>query len=201
MAEKITKQVQEIFKEKEQWEAFLELIPNKDKIIDDWNSKLKSSLNKMFGVENIVDEWEFDSTNEFKWYLRSSGKETLYLMLDGTDFCLYANGEILDISQLKKLLREKDYLPILSAFERIDYLLEDDEEWYLISETGNFSFGDLSDNNIDSDSLAWYANYKTDDFAKQIQQKVDKFIKNKDITKLLTKLIDVTNIKNKKKKL
>ena len=195
MAERITGQVQEIFADKEQWDAFLELIPNKDKIKDDWFDKLKPCLNKIFAVDNIVDEWEYDSTDQYKWYLKAYGKESLFLAFwwgkDFIEFVLYA-GNSLDLTLLKQKLREKEYEPIISAFDRLDYYLEEDNEGYLLKEFGNFCFGDISDKTLDVNSLAWYANYKTDEFASQIQQKVDKFIKNKDITKLFKELNDST---------
>jgi len=205
MAEKITEQVQEIFADKEQWDQFLKLITQKDNIKNDWLGKLKPHLNEIFTVDNVVDEWEFDSTDgDYRWYLKEYGRGSLYLAFwqnkNEFQFVLYAEDEKLNISLLRKEMRKKEYQHIISAFDRLDYLLEDDEDRYLIKEIGNFSFGDISDTNLDVDSLAWYANYKTDDFVLQIQQKVDKFIKNKDITKLFANLIDSTKILPRLKK-
>jgi len=184
--DKITNEVEELFKEKDQWDSFLELTEKSEKISEDWFSKLKPSLNYIFNVEDINDEWEFDSTGDkdYRWYLKEFGRNTIYLFFDNVSFGLFANGDIMNIQSLKSKLREKNFLPIRASLERLDYCLEDDEEWYLIYETGNFSFGSLSDKNIDEKSLAWYANYRNEEFIYQIKNKVDKFRKSKDIIKL-----------------
>jgi hypothetical protein len=197
MAEKITGQVQEIFADKEQWDAFIELAPNKDNIKNDWLARLKPCMNKLFAVDNIVDEWEYDSTgDEYNWYLKDYGKESLFLAFwwdkEYTEFGLYA-GKSLDLSLLKQKLREKEYKPIISAFDHLDYHLEEDDDRGLLRDWGNFCFGDISYKNLDAYSLAWYANYKTEEFASQIQQKVNKYIKDKDITKLFKELNESTN--------
>jgi hypothetical protein len=198
--EKITSQVENLFSEKEQWDAFLELSPQVDKIKNDWFTKIKSTLNKIFNVDDIVEGWEFDSTDgDYRWYLKEFGRNTIYLFFDYSSFGLYANGETMNITSLKTKLREKACLPIIAGFERLDYCLEDDEEWYLLYETGNFSFGSSSDKYIDGNSLAWFANYRNEDLSFQLHQKVDKFRKNKEITKLFVDLNDLT-IKNTKRK-
>jgi len=198
--DKITNEVEELFREKEQWESFLELTPKLEIIKKDWFSKLKPSLNSIFNVDDNIEEWEFDSTgdNDYRWYLKEFGRNTIYLFFDCLSFGLYANGEIMNIHSLKSKLREKIFLPIRNSLERLDYCLEDDEEWYLIYETGNFSFGSMSDKNLDENSLAWYANYKNEEFTIQLKNKVDKFRKNKDIIKLFFELNNCT-IKNTKK--
>jgi hypothetical protein len=197
--EKIASQVEKLFSEKEQWDAFLELVPQKDTIKNEWLAKLKPSLIKIFNLDDVVDGWEFDSTeNDYRWYLKDFGRNSIYLFFDNFSFGLCANGDIMNIASLKIKLRDKAFLPIIAAFERLDYCLEDDEEWYLFYETGNFSFGSSLDKNIDEYSLSWYANYRNDDFALQLHQKVDRFRKNKEIIKLLVELNSFT-IKNTKK--
>jgi hypothetical protein len=200
MSNNIIGQVEELFSDAEQWKAFLELIPEKDTIRNAWFSKLKASLNKCFAVENIVDEWGFHSAlNDYRWFLKDYGKESLCLVMWGgaaaiegfpsiIDFALWVDTEKFDAEAINTLLREKKYLPIISAFERLDFLLEDASDGYLIAEKSNFTFGDENDGNIPYDMLAWYANYKTQDFVSQVLCKVDRFRKDETITKLLREL-------------
>ena len=197
----ITNQVEDLFKEKEQWDSFLELTPKLETIKKDWFSKLKPFLNSIFNVNDIVEDWEFDSTgdNDYRWYLKEFGRNTVYLFFDNVSFGLCANGDIMNIKTLKSILREEKFLPVRASLERLDYCLEDDEEWYLLYETGNFSFDTSSNKNIDENSLAWYANYKSEEFTLQIQTKINKFRKNKNIVKLFEELNNYT-IKNIKKK-
>jgi hypothetical protein len=204
--EKITKQVENLFNEKEQWDAFLELCPQLNAIKGDWTAKIKSPLNKIFNVDDIVEGWEFDSTgyDDYRWYLKEFGRDTIFLSFsfchDSPTFGLFANDDTMDIRSLKTKLREKTSLPIINGFDRLDCCLEDsDEGGYLLYEIGNFSFNSSSDRNIDADSLAWYANYRNEDFVSQLHQKVDKFRKNKDITKLFIELNGLTK-KNTKKR-
>jgi hypothetical protein len=86
------------------------------------------------------------------------------------------------------MLRERKYKPVISAFERLDWLLEDPASGYMLIEQSNFSFGDPNDGRIDLDKLAWYANYKTDEFVTQIARKVDRFRKDEKITELLREI-------------
>jgi hypothetical protein len=63
---------------------------------------------------------------------------------------------------------------------------------YIIDEKSNFAFGDENDGNIDYDTLAWYAHYRTADFVYQILRKVDRFRKDEHITELLHKINEAT---------
>ena len=196
---KITNQVENLFSEKEQWDSFLELAPQVETITNDWRAKLKSPLNKIFNADDIVEGWEFDSTEyDYRWFLKEFGRNSVYLFFDFVRFGLMANADNMNIASLKKKLRDNNFLPIIKAFERLDYSLEDDEEWYLLLEIGNFSFGSSCDEHIDQNSLTWFANYKNEEFVSQLHQKVDKFRKNKEITKLFIELNGLT-IKNTKK--
>jgi hypothetical protein len=199
--EKITNQVEKLFSDKNQWDAFLELVPVKDTIRDDWISKLCSPLVQIFNVDDFVDGWDFyPVAGDFRWYLKDFGNDSLYLSLSENVFSLYANVDVLEKeSIIQKLRSNKEYGLILSAFERLDYCLEDDDDGYLLKEVGNFSFGCLHDNYLDFDSLAWFANYKNMEFVSQIHGKIDKFRKNQEITELFVKLNKLTTKSIKKK--
>lgn len=198
--EKITNQVEKLFSDKEQWDSFLELAPKKDTIKNDWYYKLSPPLIQSFNVDDVIEEWGFYSNPEdFRWYIKDFGNDSLYLAFWGNEFVLFANGEVLQIEAIKQKLRSKKYSPILSAFERLDYCLDGDDDGYLLKEIGNFSFGDPCDKNIDIYSLSWYANYRNVDFVNQIKSKVDKFRKNQEVMKLFFDLYNL-KIENKKRK-
>ena len=57
----------------------------------------------------------------------------------------------------------------------------------------NYLFeGELSNGNLNIDKLAWYANYKTEELANQIITKVNKFIKNPEITEMFREINELS---------
>jgi hypothetical protein len=202
----ILEKVNECFSDKQQWETFCDLSPKQGDIRDGWLLKLKPALNQRFSPENLADGWEFySSDHDYRWYLKKFGHESLHICLwhgEGavgttTDFCLWANSDEVKIHTVYQLLREKEYSPVLGAFERKDWCLEDENDGYAIIEKGNWKFGDKNDGNLDLNTIAWYANYKTDEFVAQIQRKVDAFMRNEKITQLL---FEINEKASKKKK-
>jgi hypothetical protein len=195
MSSNIISQVKECFSDKQQWETFCLLAGRKDEIRNGWFLKLKPALNQCFSVEKMVDGWEFYSVDDdYRWYLKDFGIDSLCIALwksddgnDGetTDFCLYANPEIIKMKIVYLLLHKKEYSPILEAFERKDWLFEDESSGYVVSEKGNWVFGDQDDGILNLDKISWYTNYKTDIFVQQIERKVSAFMKNGVVTQLL----------------
>jgi hypothetical protein len=212
MSDSIISQVKECFSDKQQWEAFCILADKKEEIRDGWWLKLKPALNQRFSPENLEEGWEFYSIDDYYiWGLKDFGCDALCIGLfkgsDGnigetTDFCLYADPEVVNIETVYQLLREKKYSPVLNAFERRDLMLDDKykSEGYVVVEYGNWEFNDKDDGTLNLDKIAWYANYNTDLFVQQIERKVFAFMKNEKVTQLLTEINEKANIKIQKEK-
>lgn len=190
MANYITEQVQEIFSSKKEWESFVLLCQNMNIIRDDWRSKLKGKINSM----PIPDGWGLISDNcwDFQWFLKDYGSNSLCLcQCENQNYyslCLWANGKNFNIKKIYDLLQESKYSLIKSAFDRIDDICDSNND-YRIIERGNYLFeGEASSGNLDIDKLAWYANYKTEELANQIITKVNKFIKNPEITEMFREI-------------
>ena len=188
MANYVTEQVEEVFKEKQEWDSFLILCQNKDAIRNDWYSKLKSKVNEMV-KDSIPSQWGFISWGiwDYRWFIKDFEKESLCLWFTGNSLRLWANGDFYDRKKIFDLLQESKYSLIKSAFDRIDDIFDSTHDWRFI-ENGNFYFGDPADGRLDTDKLMWYANYRTEEFAKQIIDKVNKFITNPEITRLFIEI-------------
>jgi hypothetical protein len=98
-----------------------------------------------------------------------------------------------DTKKIDDLLRS-DYSILLSSFDRVDRQFEHQLK---VVEVRNYSFNSPYDTNFDNsqlDKLAWFAGNETENFAKQIIKKVERFRQNKDLTKMLYDLNTETKI-------
>lgn len=189
MANYITEQVQETFSSKKEWESFVLLVQNKNYIRDDWLQTLRSKVNEM-AINSLPDEWGFISLNlwDWRWFIKEYDANSLSLLQSGINFNLWANRNFFEPKKTYDLLQESKYSLIKSDFDRIDCVNDSNNE-YRFTETGNYLFeGELSSGNLDIDKFAWYANYKTEELANQIITKVNKFIKNPEITEMFREI-------------
>ncbi len=171
-------------KSPEKWNAYLELISQKEQIKTLWLNKLKSELVKYFST-NIEEGWRWDE-NKMNWYLAEFGSQSLAIWLEGfTKFSLWANNEKFNNDEITELLQTERYSVLLSAFSRIDKRFEGG---YQVIEYGNFSFGSEYDGEFGIDHLAWYAGNDTITLATQIIDKVNKIRQDKSLTALLSDL-------------
>ena len=198
----VTEQVQSIFAEKQEWLSFLYLCQNKDEIRNDWFKQLKSNVNAL-ALKSLPDEWSFSSWGiwDFQWFIKKFTNESLSLWFRGWNdsyaLSLWSSKNFFDNEKVYNLLQESKYSLIRATFDRIDDVFASNDENHFI-EIGNFSFEEESTNGrLDIDSLAWYANYKTCEFAQQIIAKVNKFIQNPDITKMFIEINEQSAIPQK----
>ncbi len=187
MSKELLKQTASLFekqKTSEKWNAYLELIAQKEQIKNLWFNKLKSELIKYFST-NIENGWKWDET-KMNWYLAEFGPQSLAIWLEGyTKFSLWVNNANFKNDEITELLQTEKYSALLSAFSRIDKRFE---ESYQVIENGNFSFGSEHDGEFGIDHLAWYAGNETKILAQQIIDKVNKIRQDKNLTALLAEL-------------
>jgi len=188
MNQELFKQAMTMFNSPEKWNAFIELVSQKDNIIDQWFLKLTESAKKKFLAEDLVQGWEFKTWGTFgmKWYLKEYGENSISLILDNGAFSLYAEPNFNNLEVIQKLLKTEIFAPLLQCFNRFDSLYQ--EGGKLITEDKNFSFGSPYDSKFDFDRLAWYAGNKSKDFLNQISEKVNKFRKDEKMNFLLNQL-------------
>ena len=146
-------------------------------------------MNEEFAVKNVIDRWGFISWNvwDFRWFVKEFEKDSLCLWYHTNTLHLWCNGNFYDKRKVFEMLQEIKYTPIISSFERQDEIFNADNDCRIV-ERGNFSFGSKNDGHLDIDQLAWYANYETDKFVKQLAEKVDRFRKSQEITELFIEI-------------
>lgn len=199
MQQELLTHAMNIFDSVDKWNAFIDLANQKDTIKDAYFSKVKEPLFRYFH-ENQADGWVCepwgDQTYDMRWYLKDFGKNSLGLGVGWRyDFVLtLEDPNRFDIEKMYSYLKSPESGKLLAAFERIDSFLPDQRR--AIVETGNYSFDSPFDGNFKDakHQLAWYAGNQTENFVRQIVNKVEKFRKNKEVTDLLYQI----NEKSKK---
>lgn len=175
-------QAADIFKSAEEWNAFLEMVSVKDSIINAWYEKLDREIESYFH-ENRIEAWSFkrNSMGSYVWFVTEFGQDSLALWYEyWTQFSLFARHEQFNTDDIRKHPKFHLLINTFGTGQRFD------NGGYFIKQTGDFSFSNSPYNgNFDKDSLAWYASNKTEELLKQIVQKVDKFRKDEQLTKII----------------
>ena len=191
MAE-IVNQVEELFKDKEQWTSFLELVLQKDNIQKTWWQTIQPPMTKCFKANNHIEGWGFVSWGywDYKWYLTEFGDKSFCLWAmhyyGKYSLALWADRNQHDLEKLSKLLEDLKYSPIISAFESPNCSFDSDSDVKILDQ-GDYIFGDLKVV-PQFDHMAWFAHYKPEEFVSQILGKVDRFRKDATVTDLLRKI-------------
>lgn len=198
MQTELFNQSTKLFDTPEKWNAFVELAKQKDNIKNYYFKKAKQPILDYFN-ENIDDNWicePWGNTNyDIRWYLKDFGKNSLALAIGWRfQLVLHVNDiNTFDTNLINELLKT-DYSLVLTKFDRIDRQFETNIK---AVENRNYYFESPFDNNFyDEDKLAWFIGNKTDEFSKQLIEKVERFIKDETITKMLYEI----NQKSKKNK-
>ncbi len=63
-----------------------------------------------------------------------------------------------------------------------------DRNSWVLEDKCSFTFGGLSGGNIDRTELAWYASHQIDNFVTQATKKIEQFIGDPEITRLVAEL-------------
>jgi len=186
-------QALKLFDTSEKWNSFLELVSAKDDLVYLSFKQLKQPIVKYFNDNQIkgwiCEPWG-DKNVDLRWYLEEFGINSLGLTLAWRfEFHLYLNDTTkFDTKKMNDLLKTSEFSALTSAFNRIpDKMYEDQTK---AMEYRNYSFGSPFDEYFDNyhvDHLSWYAMNKTEDFANQIIQKVEKF-RSPELTEMLYKL-------------
>lgn len=188
-----------LFDTAEKWSAFIEMANHKDAFKHYFFSKPKELLLKYFR-ENPVNGWVCESDPNDKTaiicYLQEFGKGSLLLKL-GWDYefhLLVANQGEFNTDKIDDLLRS-EYSMLLSGFDRVDRSYEKQTK---AMEYRNYSLGSIYDTRFidveEVEQFAWYAGHKTEELVEQIIEKVERFRKDSEMTRMLRELNTETKI-------
>ena len=180
MQQALINSTKDIFDSPEKWETFLDLDLLKDKITAQWYSKLGDELHLKI---KLNPEWSYNKSG-MQWYLEKYGRKSLSIWLEKAKFSLWADGYYYDLDKIRELLKDSRFMPIYYGMPFKESIMQGN---YIIEELGRYTFGSHCDNCYTDDQLAWYAGNRTEEFAMQVKQRVDHFMK-KEITDLLIEL-------------
>jgi hypothetical protein len=170
-----------LFDNSDKWDSFLELTSIQNAIISRWDSKLKDEIRAQIKYE---DPWELDATAR-QWYLKDFGPNSLSIWLEGEYFSLWADDTFFDVKLIHEELKKRKFKPISDCVINKD--IPFDGRGYLFRERGRFQFYSINDNHFDFNHLAWFAGNKTDEYVKQIQNKLKPFFET-NTTNLMVEL-------------
>jgi hypothetical protein len=194
MSFELIEQVEDLFKDRDQWTSFLELSNQRNAIRDSWFRDFMVTINK---ETKPTLPWAFTSRNlyDYRWYISEYGVESFCLALDGfgnkLTLSLWAPQNKYDIKKLSEYLNQEDYSEkIKHKFDHIDSIGNESAEMKYVEHL-SFIY-DKKYDAIDLDNLAWFAHYKTKETVTQVLNEVDKFINDKEITGIIMNLNKVT---------
>lgn len=194
MNQELLKKAKAMFDSPEKWNAFLELVWQKDEIRNQWFIKLKEETAKKFATDEFVEGWVFNTWGvwDMHWYQKDHGDKSISLLLGWWgEMTLNCNSDHYDTIKIQELLRTEKFAPLLTCFSRIDRHFEGGR---IAIEMRNFSFGSAYDTKFNTDKMGWYAGNRTEDFVKQIADKVNKYRKDEKMNSLLHELNTLTKI-------
>lgn len=190
MQTELLNQAIKLFDTPEKWNAFIELTRQKDNIKSSFFKKAKQPILDYFNKqinENWICEPCGHTDYDVCWYLKDFGKNSLAIRT-GWRFQFHLRVEDLnafDTNEIDRLLKT-DYSLILTKFDRIDRQFEPNSK---VIENRGYSFGSPFDNNFhDEDKFAWYVGNRTQEYTKQLIEKVERFTNDETITKMMYEL-------------
>jgi len=177
--------MQEMFDTPEKWNSFQELVNQNGNIQNRWWQSLQSAV---YQIECTMGNpnWEIKKWGgwDIKWYVKGENENSLVIHFTGDYFRICASGH-LDFAKVNELIVDQRFNPIKACFDRIDVVSQNDT---IVCEYRNFSFGSSYDGRFPNhQTLSWYAGNRTNDFAKQLIEKVRK-IQTPEITALFREI-------------
>lgn len=195
----ITKQIADIFTSVDKWNTFYEMCNYRDKIADDYWSRPTEKILKYYR-DNPSNRWCCEQFGEkpwdINWYLVDFGTKSLSIHIRWW-YELHLRVEDLnrfDTTKINDMLKEIQYSKVLSSFDRIDRRYETESK---AMEYRNYSFGSKNGNNFKDERVEfnWYVGNETEKFVDQLIKKVDRFVRDEEITNLIYMINAETQIK------
>ncbi|MET4104783.1 hypothetical protein [Hymenobacter sp. UYP22] len=184
-----------LFDTPEKWDAFISLAKHHEQLKQAMFQKAFVRISRYFRSEHQAPGWSYKPINgnnlAMVWHLVQYDDFSICLVLAWQgEFVLEVRGanQNHDLAKVVELLAQPKFNKLLSCFERIDRGVEGH---FLARERFNFSFGSPSDTQFGPFRLAWYAQFKTEQFLDQIVAKVAPF-QTPEMTELLGELNRLT---------
>jgi hypothetical protein len=185
-----TEDAKELFPTIDHWLSFNELADQRNAILEDFvrqaTRKVREHFNECPAPGWCMEPWGADY-RDTKWYLEEYGPNSLFLCY-GWEYELQLrlhDPQVMDTHAITKALESNDYMDLKHAFQRIDRYMQVDSK---LMEKRNFRFGGPHDGSLSYRELAWYAGLHRDEFVSQAVAKIERFVRNENVTAQIRKL-------------
>ena len=184
-----------LFDKYEKWDAFVELSTFKPEIRRRNLERLRSKINE-YSISTETIKWHVLLNNEqYRWFLADSGQESMCIWWDLNTLKLWCNPNTLAVNEIKDLLTTPAFDPIVKCFDNIDsksFPTQNHffEEKHRYTFSNGLTYCSITIDRIDEESkdrLSWFAGNMTDEMARIIMDKVNRF-RTPEITSLLMEL-------------
>lgn len=183
------------FDDIKKWQCFNNLLNQSYNLKHYATKKLYKIIEHHFENKNLLPEWEFQPHDKqwqmnLTWNIKGFDPEnsfTVRVENSGHCFGLGIANRSGKANVFLNHLRQPKYYPLTAEenFNRIDSL---DYERLFFQELGNYSFSGKNDFHISENDIEWYAFYKTEILAEQIIEKVNRYVRNPELTQLFVDL-------------
>ena len=182
-------QINELFRDKkEQWYSFLDLVNDKKNIEEAWWEIFFKKMNEDF---MDIGNWKHGLRNKLhcRWYIKGFPPESfcLHAFLDDKKFKIslgaYCTNDV--FKKILDLLQKEEYkVAKLGGWDEEKNIKDENNHRFV--EYCNFV---INDDEIDNtERLAWYAHYEPECLLKKVTEKINKYIKDEEITEIITKI-------------
>ena len=109
MNQELLNQTKAMFDSPEKWNAFLELVGQKDSIRNSWFLNLKEDITTTFiSPDSKTEDWDIKIRGYFsyQWFLKAYGENSISIWIEDGILSLFAS-DAHDIDEVYKLIKNK----------------------------------------------------------------------------------------------
>jgi len=198
--QKLVQNAQTIFGSFEKWNALLELAQLQPQITRHWLTIGTKKLREYF-TANPSEGWrwnEWGCSTDTKWFLDRFGFDSLAIGFGWDyEFHLYVNDmKRFDTAFIAQQLKTEKYAKLVMPFG-LNPRINGRSGSMIMAAALDYNFGNLNSGKVSKDELAWYAAHETDKFVCQAAFKVEQFIRDENMNRLLIELNEEAESKAK----
>ncbi|GIJ93193.1 hypothetical protein [Capnocytophaga stomatis] len=176
------KEAAELFNTTEKWNAFVELVNQQDNLKNMWWNELQENVYNR-GTAPDWTVYKYHGIEKIIWYVSDAqqGQSSTSIYFDGEHICIYFYSGVNPEEAQKLIEKNKERFQII--FDQFDNVEKGGK--YLLWE--KFKFRDGNKDILGADKLAWYAGNRTEEFANQLVERIQK-LQTTEITNLFREI-------------
>lgn len=194
MNQELLNQAISLFDKYEKWNAFIELSNAREEMKRKYFGILKSRIYEL-SIDNQTYKWNIllhGNNDAFRWYINEFGHDSICLNWDWVAFRLWCQPNHFNSAKAKELLIDPHFIPIKKCFDSDKiFSISNPNVHHFFEEKHRYYFSDglsyLAPEMENHERLSWFAGNKSEELAKMIMEKVNRF-RTPEITELLIEL-------------